>query len=977
MKIKFIFALSFFVIANSVFAAYEGKKRLKIDVNYNGSAVITVEKDLEDYFYIARYKKVDGNDWKYSYETKFTISGAGLYELYINDNRGGIGEITVWEQKIYIPFPQPENAKELAMQYMPITIFHEDEEYFPQTLEKILSFREETETVELFEMGEDAITLNMGQELMGFMEFNGHSNAYFNFGHTESTCIKGMPYCWPLFLRDSTKDAPGFDISDSNVYWDASEENGKLYLTYYYFYSFDPKGGTSSNPGDAAHALDRESVTISFIKENNKYTPFSVTYAGHLEDQTIKFKGCDGDEHSECDSGRWEKLLDWKGGKATIDWEYINKVGKHPVIYKAKGAHAIYPTYGYYRVISNGVLFLTEPAGSVDSSQILFPSDDKLVKLDYSAMGFLSYSGFWVDVWVVDNAKFPPFIRTPYSTWINNQNYENGDETITFNDCLSGAEISDECQEVKNFFTELRGFNNYKAATIEVRDETTGEVISNATVSIKEANGSLIESGTTLSDGIRTLFFEQEEGISYYIEALLSGYEQVSCDPYNIMFASYPMPNNAAKLVCYLREAASEEINLESGLVGYYPFEENANNAIAGADNGVPSYSVGFGAGINGQAAVFRGIDAPGSIYIPNSPSLQFENEATYSAWVRVDKMGYMDGYGHGYTGKGGGAVFAKRHDRAGAGFQYHVSNTGKATSFIQTYEDWDVGASTYMSPEKEVGEWAYLTVTFSSESGTKIFIDGELWHSYSQPVNFERMNSEALYIGKFSDHWYPFMGTVDEFRIYNRVLNEDEIKFLYENPDYKTSVNDNNPLQGILNDITVDGDSSVNIEEDQIQNDGIWQHIAAGSIYTLIGEYSGYAEINSFGIYDGNQNRVELFSGANSAGDQALLIIKEDGSVYVNFHDSGVDFSGETFGFYLDSGAGETFYSESSLNNGDDHMLSFQGKGDQIQLPGYTPSIFSENEYVIAFEDMGLEEGDHDFTDAVIMIESLEPVAQ
>ncbi len=963
MYFRLLTVLAILIFSNCTYAAYEGKKRVRVDVNYDSTATVYIEKDISKYFNRAKYKKVGDKEWtRLDTEVKsFKIFGAGLYELRIEVfNRPW--DVTIWRQNIYIPYQQPENAEDLARQFMPVTVFNKNEEYFPQSLEKILSFEEGIEQIKISGLDMDNLHY-MGQDLMNYMEFNGHSDAFFNFDYHETTC--NVILCTPLFIRNSTKEESGFNITDSEIYWDISEEDEVIYLTYYYFYSFDPKDGTSSQPNGFSHALDRESFTIKMVKDQyGKYQPIDVTYAGHLEDQTIKFKGCDSDEHSECDSGRSTKLLDWKGGKTTIDWKYINKVGKHPVIYKAKGAHAIYPAYGFYSVLT-----LTEPAGSVENSQILLPNEEKLAKLDYSTQGFLSYSGSWVDVRWASDERFPPFIRIPYSTWLNKTNY-------AFNNCLSDVIVNEECQEVKNFFKELRGLNNYKAATIEVRDENTGEIIPNATVLIKEASGSLIESGTTLSDGIRTLFFEQEEGTSYYIEASLPGYEQVSCDPYNIMFASYPMPNNAEKLVCYLREAASEDINLEFGLVGYYPFEENANNAVAGADNGVPSYNVRFGVGINGQAAVFRGIDAPGSVYIPNSSSLQFENEATYSVWVRVDKMGYMDGYGHGYTGKGGGAVFAKRHDRAGAGFQYHVSNTGKATSFIQTYEDWDVGASSYLSPEKEIGEWAYLTVTFSSESGTKIFIDGELWHSYSQPVNFEKMNSEALYIGKFSDHWYPFMGTVDEFRIYNRILNDDEIKFLYENPDYKTSVNDNNPLQGILNDTTVDGDSSVNVEEDQIQNDGIWQHTAAGSIYTLIGEYSGYAEINSFGIYDGNQNRVELFSGANNAGDQALLTIKEDGSVYVNFQDSGVDFSGDTFGFYLDSGAGEIFYSESSLNNGDDHMLSYQGKGDQIQLPGYPTSTWSENEYVIAFEDLPYEHSDMDFCDLTIFVESVTPVS-
>jgi hypothetical protein len=42
-------------------------------------------------------------------------------------------------------------------------------------------------------------------------------------------------------------------------------------------------------------------------------------------------------------------------------------------------------------------------------------------------------------------------------------------------------------------------------------------------------------------------------------------------------------------------------------------------------------------------------------------------------------------------------------------------------------------------------------------------------------------MNGRNLYIGKFSDFWYPFSGLIDEVRIYNRALTGQEVRVLYE----------------------------------------------------------------------------------------------------------------------------------------------------------------------------------------------------
>ena len=71
------------------------------------------------------------------------------------------------------------------------------------------------------------------------------------------------------------------------------------------------------------------------------------------------------------------------------------------------------------------------------------------------------------------------------------------------------------------------------------------------------------------------------------------------------------------------------------------------------------------------------------------------------------------------------------------------------------------------------------------------------------------------------------------------------------------------------------------------------------------------------------------------------LLSLLADGSVLVNFLDSGIDFSGNSFGYYFDSivghpgWAGGIWYSDTSLNiDSRDHMATYQGKGiDTVQI--------------------------------------------
>ena len=186
--------------------------------------------------------------------------------------------------------------------------------------------------------------------------------------------------------------------------------------------------------------------------------------------------------------------------------------------------------------------------------------------------------------------------------------------------------------------------------------------------------------------------------------------------------------------------------------------------------------------------------------------------------------------------------------------------------------------------------------------------------------------------------------------------------------------------LQDVLNGITVAptvGVSSVNVNTDQVAGDSYWAISGSGaSVATIVIELAGYAGTNTFGIFNGS-NYVEIFSGSAFAGDQAIISIKADGSVYKNFADTGVNFSGNIFGYYLNSPDG-VFYSDTT-KNGDlfDHMVAFQGKGiDTVALPGLAPGLWTSGEYVLAFEDL-YGGGDKDYDDFVVMVESVVPVPE
>jgi hypothetical protein len=212
--------------------------------------------------------------------------------------------------------------------------------------------------------------------------------------------------------------------------------------------------------------------------------------------------------------------------------------------------------------------------------------------------------------------------------------------------------------------------------------------------------------------------------------------------------------------------------------------------------------------------------------------------------------------------------------------------------------------------------------------------------------------------------------------------------------------------LQGALDNITLapnPGQSSVNVLTDEIPDaqDSYWAiHGSGGTLDTLIIEIATWADFTTFGIFDAanSANRVQVFGGGASTGSQALVSILADGSVIVNFVDTGIDFAANLFGYYVDSTQGHPgwtgglWYSDTLLNaDQQDHMAAYQGKGiDTIQILPYAPGLWSTDEYVLAFEDLhqmhwgdqnGINDGypewsdvEPDFSDFVVMVESVVP---
>jgi hypothetical protein len=188
--------------------------------------------------------------------------------------------------------------------------------------------------------------------------------------------------------------------------------------------------------------------------------------------------------------------------------------------------------------------------------------------------------------------------------------------------------------------------------------------------------------------------------------------------------------------------------------------------------------------------------------------------------------------------------------------------------------------------------------------------------------------------------------------------------------------------VQNVLNSITVGPNanvSSVKAATDYLPDptDSYWSITGSGgSVTTVVVELASWSSVNTFGMYDmtNPNDKITMFSGAQNAGTRATLSILADGTVQINNTSVG-KFAGNAFGYFLTSPDG-TFYSDTTLNSDGGHVAVYQGKNiDTIQIPTLAAGLWTNNEYLMAWEDQNLARSDLDYNDFVAMVESVAPI--
>ena len=199
-----------------------------------------------------------------------------------------------------------------------------------------------------------------------------------------------------------------------------------------------------------------------------------------------------------------------------------------------------------------------------------------------------------------------------------------------------------------------------------------------------------------------------------------------------------------------------------NGLVGWWPFNGNANDESGNGNNGSINGAIltTDRNGVVNQAYSFDGVNQ--SISINHSVSLNFSNTYSIDYWV------------NNYNSTGGWySTISKDHWSEGSGFINYIG-----TSQVFSVNCPNISNNSTYIP---VNSWSKITIVYSNGSitmyknGEMIFSENQSFLACSESMTFgARHFNNGLGLDNF------FKGKLDDIGIWNRALTDCEIKDLY-----------------------------------------------------------------------------------------------------------------------------------------------------------------------------------------------------
>ncbi len=307
-----------------------------------------------------------------------------------------------------------------------------------------------------------------------------------------------------------------------------------------------------------------------------------------------------------------------------------------------------------------------------------------------------------------------------------------------------------------------------------------------------------------------------------------------------------------------------------NGLVGYWPFNGNANDESGNGNNGTVNTATLTTDRFSNAGSAYSFDGASNYISVPTSSNLNIIGNFSLSSWVKLAVSTISNpNYEHRF-------ILSKNAGLTGQG-TWHFALESQSNQPYQIHYNADpcFCLSSIGGVNSQVSDlnWHLINVSYNSVNNElKYYLDGILVYTSTQ-FNYINLNTQYnLLIGKENVGIQGFFnGKIDDIGIWNRALTQQEITNLYN------SVSSNECLTmtintGVLNTTPVTYTSSVNIYPNPA-NDHIT--IDCGNLANV----SGWTIkiVNTLGqeVFSGAMNTQQYVVPLNTWSGQGVYFVK------------------------------------------------------------------------------------------------------
>ena len=390
------------------------------------------------------------------------------------------------------------------------------------------------------------------------------------------------------------------------------------------------------------------------------------------------------------------------------------------------------------------------------------------VEIQSNTVGVLTYSQFWLGK------------RTDY---LPDNTYFFGklDDFAIWNRSLSDAEIFS-----------LYSRNLFDPPVVSLQ-ETVSSCVSSATIDAGSepswetynwSNGEITQSISTDFSGLYSVAVTDTNGCIGYDTTLVS-----LIDPtINQIDTNICLGESLVLDVTPANSCTPLPLDLQDGLVGYYPFCGNANDESGNENDGTVNGAI-LAEDRFGNLDCSYSFNGNESIALGKAQTIFGSNPDSWSVsvWYRPDELNngefyaVVSDYNSPVTGEDPTVTFQielRGNDNNQQCFTRYNDNT---------YEIWD-GIS------RPVAEWWHTAVVFSkTNQSIDLYENGEFITSTYLDPNFNYFTdiSADVLLGKRFAYYFndwPFIGLIDDVGFWNRALSSSEIQQLYEHGNYDIS---------------------------------------------------------------------------------------------------------------------------------------------------------------------------------------------